>query len=118
MIRLILSLACVASLAACDDAAFSELGTSLGLPGAEPPPPPQLPVEVVRALPPGAPQSTVLLNGDGCYIFTVELTDPPSGYPVRDASGTPLCESNTSEPPPPPAPVIAEAAPADGAGNL
>ena len=65
---------------------------------AGPPPAPPLPIEVIEALPPGAPTQTVILAPDGCYIFTVEVTDPPSGYPVRTPDGTPLCESNTSEP--------------------
>ena len=64
----------------------------------EPVPSPALPREVIDALPPGAPTQTVLLGPDGCYIFTVEVTVPPSGYPVRDANGVPLCANNTSEP--------------------
>ena len=76
---------------------------SVGVPDAPaapvgPPPPPPLPIEVIEALPPGAPTQTVILDPTGCYIFTVEVTDPPSGYPVRDAAGTPLCVGNTGEP--------------------
>ncbi|GGL69509.1 hypothetical protein [Wenxinia marina] len=59
---------------------------------AEPPPPPPLPPQVVAALPPGAPQTTVIKNADGCYLFTVEATVPPSGYLIRDAAGNPICD--------------------------
>ena len=57
-----------------------------------PPAPPPLPAAVQAALPPGVPASIVIQNTDGCYIYSVERTDPPSGYPVRDAAGNPICE--------------------------
>lgn len=81
-------------IAACD--------TGLAIPGivipgvtpaAEPVPelPPQLPVAVQAALPPGTPPTSVMQNADGCYLFSIERTEPPSGFPVRDAAGTPIC---------------------------
>ncbi len=51
-----------------------------------------VPAAVLAALPPGAPSSVVFQNGDGCYLFSVERTEPLSGYPVRNDAGQPLCE--------------------------
>lgn len=66
---------------------------------AVPPPPesdrdilPTLPPEVASVLPPGTPVSSVFQNTDGCYLFSIERTDPPSGFQVRDANGIPICE--------------------------
>lgn len=73
-------------LAACDPAL---------IPGYEPPPPPPppvLPAAVIAELPSGTPPSTVFQDGNGCYLFSIELTDPPSGFPVRDAAGIQICE--------------------------
>ncbi len=52
------------------------------------------PPVVLGALLPGTPPSAVFQNGDGCYLFSIERTEPLSGYPVRDSSGTPLCEND------------------------
>lgn len=74
-------------LAACDAAT---------IPGFEPPPPPPpqtLPAAVAAELPPGTPVSTVFQDNNGCYLFSIEVTDPPSGFPVRDASGTQICDT-------------------------
>ncbi|EYD70763.1 hypothetical protein Lokhon_02405 [Limimaricola hongkongensis DSM 17492] len=49
---------------------------------------------VLAALLPGTPPSAVIQNGDGCYLFSIERTEPLSGYPVRDSSGAPLCEND------------------------
>ncbi|MGR3463699.1 hypothetical protein [Limimaricola sp.] len=49
---------------------------------------------VLAALLPGTPPSAVFQNGDGCYLFSIERTEPLSGYPVRDSSGAPLCEND------------------------
>ena len=81
----------------------------------DPPAPPPLPASVQAALPPGVPSSLVLLAPDGCYIYSVERTDPPSGYPVRDAAGNRICEGGpepvtvaAASPIRPPAPVTTE----------
>jgi hypothetical protein len=74
-------------LAACETAT---------IPGFEPPPPPipeALPAAVAAELPPGTPPSTVFQDSNGCYLFSIELTDPPSGFPVRDEAGTQICET-------------------------
>lgn len=74
-----------------DGGPFSGL---FGEPGPQVPEP--LPPAVVAALPPGVPASVVLQNTDGCYLYSVEVTDPPSGYPLRDASGAPICEGDAA----------------------
>ena len=60
----------------------------------EPEPPAPLPPQVVAALPAGVPQSVVTRNADGCYLITIEQTDPPSGYPLEDAAGNPVCDGS------------------------
>lgn len=77
----------------------------------EPEPPPPLPPAVVAALPPGAPQSTVIQNGDGCYLFSIERTEPPTGYLIRDAAGNPICEGGLSAGPIARTGIVAPAAP-------
>jgi hypothetical protein len=68
----------------------------------QPPPPPgpvapaPLPPQVVAALPPGVPQSVVQPGPGGCYLISIEVTDPPTGYPLRDTSGNPVCEGSTA----------------------
>ena len=61
-------------------------------PGSDRDVPPTLPAEVASVLPPGTPVSSVFQNTDGCYLFSIERTDPPSGFQVRDANGIPICE--------------------------
>ncbi len=66
------------------------------IPGAEvvpegPPPLPPLPPEVATFLPPGTPPSVVFQDSTGCYLYSIEVTDPPSGFPVRDAAGNQIC---------------------------
>lgn len=113
-------------LAACvvpPDGAGSSLD-NLGGPAAVAPLPPQ----VQAALPPGVPASVVTRQPDGCYLITIERTNPPSGYPLRDAAGNRVCEGQpvavaSAAPlaapglpaPPPPAPV--STAPLDPAGG-
>ncbi len=69
----------------------------LYLPGVTPPPdaapaaPAPLPVEVVPFLPPGTPSSVVFQDAAGCYLYSIEATNPPSGFPVRDAAGRQVC---------------------------
>ena len=70
------------------------LGRVLGQPG-EPEAPPPLPPQVLAALPAGVPPSVVTRNADGCYLITLERTDPPSGYPLTDAGGNRVCEGAT-----------------------
>lgn len=52
------------------------------------------PEQVTSALLPGTPPSAVFQNGDGCYLFSIERTEPLSGYPVRDENGVPICEND------------------------
>lgn len=76
-------------IAACDTATLVDLGL---VEEPEPEGPPPLPAAVAMALPPGTPASTVLQDASGCYLFTIEQTDPPSGYFIRGADGQPICE--------------------------
>ena len=51
-----------------------------------------LPAEVRSYLLPGQPESIVVQDPDGCYLISVELTEPRSGYYLRDRlTDEPLC---------------------------
>ncbi len=80
----------VLALAACTEAGAPMMGR------AEPPAAQPLPPQVLAALPTGVPSSVVTRNTDGCYLLTVEQTDPPSGFPLRDAAGNPVCEAGAA----------------------
>ena len=56
--------------------------------------PAPLPPQVLSALPAGVPTSVVTRNADGCYLLTLEVTTPPTGYPLRDAAGNQVCEGS------------------------
>ncbi len=88
-------------LAACADGA--DLPPFLGGPdpAAEPEAPPPIPAEVAPYLPPNVPGTVVMQSADGCYLFSVEVTDPPSGFPVRDGAGNPVCAGVPAAPPRP-----------------
>jgi hypothetical protein len=58
--------------------------------------PPPVPAAVRAALPPGVPESVAIRNTDGCWLYSVEVTDPPSGFPLRDAAGNQLCGDGTA----------------------
>ncbi len=79
---------------------------------AAPPEPEPLPPNVLAALPPGVPPSVVLEDGNGCYLYSIERTDPPSGYPLRDAQGNQVCEGGAV-----PAPVVVAGLAADVAAS-
>lgn len=78
---------------------------------AGPPEPEPLPPNVLAALPPGVPSSVVMEDGNGCYLYSIERTDPPSGYPLRDAQGTQVCEGGA-------APVVVAGLAADVAASV
>jgi hypothetical protein len=59
---------------------------------ATPPAPAVVPAQVAPFLPPGAPPNVVFQDGQGCYLYSIEVTDPPSGFPVRDAAGNQVCD--------------------------
>ncbi|ARO14137.1 hypothetical protein BVG79_00785 [Ketogulonicigenium robustum] len=61
------------------------------IPSTTPPEPEPLPAAVVAVLPAGAPESVVMRDAQGCYLYSIEVTTPPSGFPLRDASGQPIC---------------------------
>jgi hypothetical protein len=94
----LLPLALLPLLAACEvppdgsGAASGDLASIFERPEAEPPAPEPLPPQVLSALPAGVPPSVVKQGADGCYLLTIEVTNPPTGYPLRDATGTPVCE--------------------------
>lgn len=88
-----------ALLAACDGATMANLTTAPGMvPEMPPEMPPGLPPAVAAALPPGTLSALVFVDPAGCYLFSVERTDPPSGYPVRDAAGNQICQPGVSPP--------------------
>lgn len=58
--------------------------------------PPALPPNVQAALPPGASPSVVIPDGSGCYLLAIERTDPPSGFPLRDAAGNRVCDAGAA----------------------
>lgn len=78
--------------AACTEGAPVDLPFGLGGPdaAAEEGPPP-LPPEVAPYMPPGVPGSLVMIDINGCYVFSVEATDPPVGFPIRDNRGNQVC---------------------------
>ena len=92
-----LPVAAFVMLAACDP---SQMPVTPGMEPPPPPEPPQLPPEVAAVMPPGTPASTVFVEpSTGCYLFSIEVTDPPTGHYVRDAAGNPICEGDTPPPP-------------------
>lgn len=73
-----------------------------------------LPAEVRSYLLPGQPESIVIQNPAGCYLISVELTEPRSGYYLRDrATDEPLCygPDGLRIPFVPPVPVVVDTAP-------
>ncbi len=85
-------------LAACDPAMMPDMPVLPGMEEPEPPPPPMLPPAAAAVLPPGTPPSLVMTDAQGCYIFSVEVTDPPSGFPLRDSAGNLICEDGPRPP--------------------
>jgi hypothetical protein len=80
-----LSLLAPVLLAACTGVAVAPEGPAA----------PALPPQVAAALPAGVPASVVTRTPEGCYLITLERTDPPSGYPLTDAGGNRVCEGAT-----------------------
>lgn len=80
-------------------------------PEPEAPPPAVVPAQVAPFLPPGTPPSVVFQDAAGCYLYSIEVTNPPSGFPVRDDSGRPVCEGQPTTIGTPPAPVPQTSAP-------
>jgi hypothetical protein len=97
----LLPLALLPLLAACEvppdeagaTSARGRIASLLDRPEAEPAP---LPPQVLAALPSGVPPTVVTRNADGCYLLTIEVTTPPTGYPLRDAAGTPVCDGDAT----------------------
>lgn len=95
----LLPLALLPLLAACAGGTGVALPPFLGgeEPAAEPEAPPPVPPEVAAHLPPGVPGSLVMIDVNGCYVFSVEVTDPPSGFPVRDDNGDQICPAPAAQ---------------------
>lgn len=74
------------TLGACEEIVIEGL-----TPEPEAPPARVLPAAVRAALLPGVPDSIVVEDGLGCYLVSIELTEPRTGYLVNDANGEPLC---------------------------
>lgn len=91
----ILPLALLPLLAACAEGTATDLPFGLGGPdpAIEEGPPP-LPPEVAPYMPPGVPGTLIRTGVNGCYVFSVEETDPPTGFPVRDNQGNQVCPAS------------------------
>jgi len=83
----------LALLAACDEVAMTRMDTAMGIAPEVSPGPPPLPPAAAAVLPPGTPSSVVISDGQGCYLLAIEVTDPPSGIPLRDAAGNRVCDT-------------------------
>jgi hypothetical protein len=81
-------------------------------PEPEPVAPEPLPPQVLAALPAGVPPSVVQRGVDGCFLLSIEVTVPPTGYPLRDTAGNPICEGSTAPVAPIDPGLLAGAAPA------
>ncbi len=68
-----------------------EIGALIPQDEPEAPPVRVLPPAVRAALLPGVPENIVIEDGRGCYLVSIEVTEPRQGYLVNDASGAPLC---------------------------
>jgi len=80
----------MAVLAACDESMMSDLESAIS---GEPqiPEVPQLPANVVAALPPGVPSTVVFVDSNNCYAVGIEVTEPQQGYPLRGPDGQQIC---------------------------
>lgn len=98
----------LALLAACDESMMADLGSAIS---GEPQEPevPQLPANVLAALPPGVPPTVVFVDSNSCYAVGIEVTEPQQGYPLRGPDGQQICVAG-SEPVTAVAPVPAEPA--------
>lgn len=98
----------LALLAACDEAMMADLDTAFsGEPQA--PEVPQLPANVLEALPSGVPPTVVFVDSNSCYAVGIEVTEPQQGYPLRGPDGQQICVAG-AEPVTAAAPVPAEPA--------
>jgi hypothetical protein len=89
-------------LAGCETTGDASLDALLGR-EPEPEAPAPLPPQVLAALPSGVPPTVVTRNADGCYLITLERTDPPTGFPLTDVFGNRVCEARVA----PAAPLVA-----------
>jgi hypothetical protein len=101
-------------------AALAGCAAPVYIPGVTPPPaevaaPAIVPPEVAPFLPPGTPPSVVFQDPAGCYLYSIERTNPPSGFPVRDAAGNQVCAGRPSTTIAPVAPAPQSSAPAPAA---
>jgi hypothetical protein len=67
---------------------------------------------VAPFVPPGTPSTVIFQDNAGCYLYSVERTDPPSGFPVRDAAGRQVCQGQPTTLLAPSAPAPQTSAPA------
>lgn len=96
----LLILAPMLLLAACADGGIRQhLPPALGGPApvVEPEGPKPVPPEVAPYLPAGVPGSLVMLDINGCYVFSIEVTDPQTGFPVLDGNGDQVCPAPAAQ---------------------
>lgn len=72
-------------------AALGLAGCEMDLTGGAEAEAPAVAPEVAAALPPGVPASVVFQTADGCYAYAIEVTDPPTGFRLRDRNGNVVC---------------------------
>lgn len=56
---------------------------------------PIYPQDVVAALPPGVPPSIAFIAEDGCWAYSIEVSDTGAGYPLYDRQGQRVCDPET-----------------------
>ena len=54
---------------------------------------PIYPPEIIAALPEGVPPAIVFLAVDGCYAYSIEVSEPPTGFPLYGRDGERICNA-------------------------
>ena len=52
---------------------------------------PIYPPEIIAALPEGVPPAIVFLAADGCYAYSIEISEPATGFPLYGRDGKRVC---------------------------
>lgn len=57
---------------------------------------PAYPPEVIAALPPGVPPSIIFKTADNCYAYAIEVSEPQTGFRLRDRNGQVICDAGAT----------------------